>query len=413
VFALLAVVHAAPAAADDAGPGLHTPWSPNFEVPLRDTVAPWLRANAARMLNLTPDETAVLEEILRAHADRWSQFEARARPIKREADEALTSAWRTAPGDVVDARAAREQVLAPLADEQSAIEADLLEAVRTRCAEARTAEWWRLRHALDRVRHRNAAGGLPTNAPDVIAIAARVTGRTPSAVHDMDSLGAILAAHAERTVGTTATIRQADVGFSRGMHRWMAAARRAPAPDPSGGPRAPNDAHARRTMELMERRSRAVLEQARLNLATLKAIEALLDEPARTELQRDFWRGVAEACNVTWWPVDMDGFREEVTAAAPEETRDALGRHFAAAWAGALGRIMALEARVRGELAGGANASARVHERVADMTRAADEAERAALQRACEDALALLPASAHAGVRVPTFKPMPRMAPPS
>lgn len=416
ISALLAAVLCAGgrwAYADDAQPPPVLPWAVNFERPLRDSLAPLLRSHAPRILRLSEDEVRVLEEMLQAHAVKWKEFEARARADKQALDDELAQARQNDPGSLMDVQLRRESALAPLADAQASLEATLLEEVRARFADAYPADWWTLRYTLDRARYRNLNGGLATNAPDILVLANRAMAVHPEAVRDTESLRALIGSYCERAVKATATMRDAETDFARTFFRSTASAmRRSGADVPANGVRRPNDAATRRTFERMERRARAAQEQARLNLATYKAIEGILDEPARTDFQKGFWRPVAAASGVTWWPIELDQFQAAIADHIPEEHGATVRALFTDAWNSALMRIIALDRRMRSQVGESVEVSSRSFEEMQELARAADEQECRMMNELCESVMKLVPAERHAEIRKPVLKPARRAPPP-
>lgn len=364
------------------------------------------------MLRLSPEEVVELNRILEAHRSAWSAFEVRARTER----ESCNREYREAPGDpphlLLAAGVNREWKLTRIADEQAALDTALLEAMRAKFEDGRRADWWRCRYAIDRARSANLTGGMPAIAPDVPALVSRVMSAHPDSVRDAGSLRDMVGAFCERAVRSTEFIREADVAFARNFFRSLAEATRPRGGDTlPDGVRRPASGATRRTLELMERRARVVHEQARHCLATRESIEALLDEPALTMFQKGFWRSVARACGVTWWPDDLERFQAEMEEMAPEETREALRRLFVDAWKRALGRIIAIEGRIRNQIGSTVQLSPRAPDAVQEIGRRADEQECEALNALCASAIEMLPVESRQAMPKPVFKPMQRSTP--
>jgi hypothetical protein len=135
------------------------PWAP-FEPVLRTS----LRADALlavqEELGLSVGQRAQLQSMLGEHQAAFEVFVKRARPIKEEWDAALRR--RTPDGKLPEKRQAeaeRSRRLAPLADEQAALDQTLVDAIPSILTEAQLALWPEALHRLDSVRWSGAVIG--------------------------------------------------------------------------------------------------------------------------------------------------------------------------------------------------------------------------------------------------------------
>jgi len=381
-----------------------TPWSFNFESPLRDTLSPLLRMHAPRVLCLDQAQRSELEGLLLTHGERWTNFDARARPVKEACDARIESASEMPQEQKLALQLERETLLAPLATEQAEIDRALLEAVRTRFGSAKPSEWSRLGFLLDRLRSRNDLGGFITNAVDLPGLADEVATSFPECVTDRESYLALIASFCERTRGLRESVREADVAFSRNFFRLSAASSRGDLriADDAATVQA-SDGVGRTVLDLLRRRTRAAETQARLIVETRGLLEARLVEPALGEFRKGFWRSIAEAGGVTWWPREIDRFRAELVSVAGAEARVLLSAAFDDAFRRALGRIEAFEALVRDAAASSRDSSPASRAVLDDLARATDLRERAELKALLDGATALVTPEQRSSVRVPVL----------
>jgi hypothetical protein len=97
--------------------------------------------HAPRVLCLDQAQRSELEGLLLTHGERWTNFDARARPVKEACDARIESASEMPQEQKLALQLERETLLAPLATEQAEIDRALLEAVRTRFGSAKQSEF--------------------------------------------------------------------------------------------------------------------------------------------------------------------------------------------------------------------------------------------------------------------------------